>query len=108
MNWFLFLIWSGLFAIFINLLSNILSYNIGNFQSVLIIVFLFLCLILLFVAFEKRNEKKLRKLIDSSINSRKLRGEYKGLIAFVSDNKEKGDKEKREYLEKCKKRHQEL
>ncbi|AKB78444.1 hypothetical protein MSHOH_1961 [Methanosarcina horonobensis HB-1 = JCM 15518] len=98
-----FLIWSGLFAIFINLLSNILSYNIGNFQSVLIIVFLFLCLILLFVAFEKRNEKKLRKLIDSSINSRKLRGEYKGLIAFVSDNKEKGDKEKREYLEKCKK-----
>lgn len=49
-------------------------------------------------------KKKLRKLIDSSINSRKLRGEYKGLIAFVSDNKEKGDKEKREYLEKCKKK----
>ena len=83
--------------------ESILSYKIGNLQSLLIIVLLILCLILTFVAFERRNDKKLRKLIDSSIDSRKLQGEYKGLIVFVSDNKEKGDKEKREYLEKCKK-----
>ncbi|AKB67854.1 hypothetical protein FQU78_07090 [Methanosarcina mazei] len=98
-----FLIWSMLFAIFINVLSNILSTNIGNFQSLLIIVFLILFLVFIFIVFERRKEKKLKNLIDSSIDSKKLQGEYKGLIAFVSDNKEEGDKEKREYLEKCKK-----
>jgi hypothetical protein len=98
-----FLMWSMLFAIFINILSNILSYYVGNLQGLLVIVFSILSLILVSVAFERRNERKLRKLIDSSVESRKLRGEYKGLIAFVSDNKEKGDREKRAYLEKSKK-----
>lgn len=98
-----FLMWSMLFAIFINILSNILSYYVGNLQGLLVIVFSILCLILLSVALERRNERKLRKLIDSSVESRKLRGEYKGLIAFVSDNKEKGDREKKAYLEKSNK-----
>jgi hypothetical protein len=97
-----FLLWSMLLAIFINLISNLLSYKVGNFQGILIIVFLILCLIILLIVFEKKNEKKLRKLMYSSIDSMKLQGEYKGLIAFVSDNREKGEKEKREYLEKCK------
>ena len=44
------------------------------------------------------NEKRMKRLIDSSIKSRKIKGRYKGLIVFVSDCKEE---DKKKYLLTC-------
>lgn len=98
-----FFLYSLLFAVSINFFSNILSDNLGDSRSLLLSGFLMSLLIFLLIIHEKIKERYMEEFIDSSIVNKKLGGEYKGLIAFVSDNKIKGDKEKREYLEKCKK-----
>lgn len=98
-----FFLYSLLFAVSINFFSNILSDHLGDYKSLLLSGFLMSLLIFLLIIHEKIKERYMKEFIDSSIENKKLGDEYKGLIAFVSESKIKGDKEKREYLENCRK-----
>ncbi|MDW5550411.1 hypothetical protein [Methanosarcina sp.] len=93
-----FILWSLLLAVSINFFSNILSNKYGDFKSLWVSVLLLILLISLLYVHELMNERKMKKLIDSSIKSRKIKGRYKGLIAFVSECKAK---DKKEYRSDC-------
>ncbi|MGB9929005.1 MAG: hypothetical protein ACPK85_11470 [Methanosarcina sp.] len=95
---FPFILWAFLSAVSTSFFSNIVSDIFGNFYSLFISGFLMLLLVFLLITLETVKERKLKKSLSSSINSRKLTGDYKGLMAFVSENKLKDDK-KREYVE---------
>ncbi|MDD4331843.1 MAG: hypothetical protein PHU28_05930, partial [Methanosarcinaceae archaeon] len=92
---------SVFYAFLINSLSNILSDKVGDFLNSIICI-LFLCIGMIVLIFrEKRKEKNIQKRIDSSIESRKLKSKYKGLITFVSEAK-LNEQNENDYFEKCK------
>lgn len=93
-----FILWSFLLAVSLNFLSNILSESYGDSKSLKFSVILLILIISILVIHEYMNERKMKGLIDSSIEGQKIEGKYKGLIAFVSECKAQ---DKKKYLKEC-------